>query len=262
MAEVSKHAPGAFCWAELGTTDSAGAKKFYSGLLGWTALDNPVGPDMVYTMLQIRGKNVGALYQMGKDQKGMPPCWSSYVTVANADQSAQRAKDLGATLMMEPFDVMDVGRMAVIQDPTGAVFSIWQPKKHIGAELVGEPGTSCWNELATRDAMRAEKFYTGLFGWGTHKMMTGADGKLEYTVFKNGESFAGGMMQMTAEWGEVPPHWLVYFAVSDCDKSADKAKSLGGKIIHPPTDIPNTGRFSVLQDPQGAVFAVIKLLNA
>jgi predicted enzyme related to lactoylglutathione lyase len=251
MPEVTKYEPGNFCWPELVTSDADGAKKFYGGLFGWAAEDSPAGPDMVYTMLKKKGRSVGALYRMRPEQKGMPPNWGVYIAVASADESARKAGAAGAKTFMAPFDVMDVGRMAVLQDPQGAVFSVWEARKHIGTELVGEPGTPCWAELDTNDPAAAEKFYTAVFPWKAKKSP-------EYTEWQLGDKSIGGMMKIPKEWGPVPPNWLVYFMVEDVDASTEKAKQLGASPMVPPTDIPNTGRFSVVKDPQGAVFAVFK----
>lgn len=258
MATTTQHAPGTFCWPELATTDQPGAKTFYTRLFGWEFTDSEMGPGEVYTMLKIGGRDVGALYNMRKEERehGVPPHWNSYVAVANADQSAAKAKSLGGTLMAEPFDVMDLGRMAIIQDPTGAMFCIWQAKKHTGAGVLGEVGSLCWTELMTTDAGKARPFYTGLFGW---KAEDKPMGPMTYTVFKNGEVPAGGMMQITKDMGPVPSNWMVYFDVSDCDATVAKATSLGAKVNVPPMDIPEVGRFAMLIDPQGAYFAVIKL---
>jgi predicted enzyme related to lactoylglutathione lyase len=143
MGERTEYTPGTFCWVELTTTDQSAAKSFYGGLLGWEANDRPVGDgDYVYSMMQVDGKNVGAIATQPDQQReaGVPPTWSSYVSVENADATAERAKELGATVHAPPFDVMDVGRMAVIQDPQGAMFELWQPKAHFGAALVNAPG--------------------------------------------------------------------------------------------------------------------------
>ena len=250
-----QHAPGSFCWAELATTDGPGAKKFYSELFGWEAHDSPVGPDMVYTMLKLNGKDIGALYQKGEMMKDVPTHWASYISVASADEIAAKAKSLGGTVMKEPFDVMDAGRMAVIIDPTGAAFCIWQPGKHTGFGVKGEPNSVSWNELLTTDTARAIDFYTKLFGWAadTH------GGPMPYTEFMNGAEHAGGMMQIAPHMGPVPPHWGIYFAVDDCDATFQKATSLGAQAFVPPMDIENVGRFSTISDPQGAVFSIIKL---
>lgn len=260
MQETPDYAPGTFCWVELGTTDSASAKKFYSGLFGWTTDDRPVGPGMVYTMLNLDGKGAGALYQMEPEKiaQDIPPHWLSYVLVKSADESAAKAKELGATLLATPFDVMTVGRMAIIQDPTGAVFALWEPKEHKGAGVVNVPNSFCWNELMTTDTKKDGEFYAGLFGWGKE---TQNFGSMEYTMFSNGERPAGGMLKITPEMGPIPPNWVVYFAVDDCDAKTQKAAELGGSVMKPPDDIPGIGRFSIVGDPQGAAFALIKLEN-
>ncbi|NJN96999.1 MAG: VOC family protein [Anaerolineales bacterium] len=258
MTEMTAYTPGTFCWIDLNTSDAAAAKKFYSELMGWQMVDLPMGPDMTYTMFQVDGKDVAGMSQQGPDEQGIPPHWNSYVSVANVEEIATRAKSLGGTVLAEPFDVMDSGRMVVIQDPTGAVVAGWQPQQHIGARLVNEPGALCWNELATRDSQNSSDFYTQLFGWTAQ---TQPMGETNYTVFNNGDNMNAGMIEMTAEWGDIPPHWMVYLTVTDCDASAEKVTALGGKVLVPPTDIPNMGRFAVVQDPQGAVFSFIKMDN-
>jgi len=206
-------------------------------------------------MLRLNGKDVGALYQKGETMKNVPTHWASYISVTSADETAAKAKALGGTVVQEPFDVMDVGRMAVITDPTGATFCIWQPKTHKGVGVKGEPNSLSWNELLTNDTARASDFYTKLFGWvdNTH------GDAVRYTEFMNGETHAGGMMQIQPQMGPIPPHWGIYFAVEDCDPTAQKAASLGAQLIVPPMDIENVGRFSTIRDPQGAVFSIIKL---
>jgi uncharacterized protein len=260
MPEVTGHAPGSFCWIELNTSDPAAAKKFYTGLFDWQTEDVPAGPDMVYTMLRIGGLEVGAMCGLQPDQKahGVPPHWMSYVSVESADAAAEKAASLGGTVLAGAFDVMDVGRMAIVQDPQGATFCVWQPKAHIGAKLVGENNTFGWDELWTTDTKKAAEFYTGLFGW-TAKASGASQAGSEYTEWQNGGQSIGGMMQIQPEMGPVPPNWLPYVMVADCNATADKAAASGGKLMVPPTDIPNVGRFSVIQDPQGAVFAIIKL---
>ena len=260
MQETAELGPGTFCWVELGTTDAEAAKKFYSGLFGWGFIDNPMGPEMVYTMLKLDGKDVGGLYHMPSEMtaQGVPAHWMSYVSVKSADEAAAKAKALGATLLKEPFDVGDVGRMSVIQDPTGACFAIWQAGTNSGAGIYNVPNTLCWNELATPDTAKAGEFYTGLFGWGKDvKEM----GEMTYTSFINVERPAGGMYKPTPERGEITPNWLAYFAVDDTDAKTSSAKDLGATIVVPPMDIPEVGRFAVFQDPQGAVFGIIKLLQ-
>lgn len=259
MATITQHAPGTFSWPELATLDQDGAKAFYTKLFGWEFNDSPMGPGEFYTMLKLGGRDLGALYSMRKEERAnhVPSHWNSYVAVASADQSAAKAKSLGGTVIMEPFDVMDAGRMAVIQDPTGAIFCVWEAKKHTGAGVLGENGSLCWTELMTGDAAKAKAFYTGLFGWAAEEKSMGPG--FTYTTFSNGGVPAGGMMQLTPEMAHIPPNWGVYFAVADTDATVARATSLGGKTITPATEVPGVGRFAILQDPQGAVFAVIKL---
>ncbi len=258
MAEVKKHDPGSLSWAELATTDPAGAKKFYTSLFGWGADDTPMGPgpDDVYTRVQLGGKDVGALYKMMAEQReqGVPPNWLPYVTVASADDAAKKVRELGGTVVAEPMDVMEYGRFAVLQDPTGGTIAVWQPKQHIGAQHVNEPGAFCWMELLTGDPEKAGKFYAGLFGWTPKNSNFDAS----YTEFWQGETPIGGMMKIKPEWGAMPANWGVYWQVKDVDESAAKARSLGAKVVVEPQDIPTVGRFSALQDPQGAAFSIFK----
>jgi predicted enzyme related to lactoylglutathione lyase len=197
---------------------------------------------------------------MGKemlDQK-IPPHWLSYVSVENADETAAKAGEFGATVQLEPFDVMDVGRMAMIEDPTGAFVAIWQPKNHKGAELRNEPVSLCWNELLTNDVDRASAFYAKLFGWNAlTQNMSGVD----YTSFMVDEqTAAGGTMEIRPEMGEgIPPNWFIYFAVDDCDETVRKVKASGGKVHKEPMTMEEVGRFAIIEDPQGAVCGVIKL---
>lgn len=252
MTEMTRYEPGTFCWVELATSDGSAAKSFYTNLFGWTANEIPIGEGSVYVMLQKSGKDVGALYE----NKNVPPNWLSYVAVASADETGEKAKSLGATIVATPFDVFDVGRMAVITDPQGATFALWQARKHIGAGVVGEPGALCWNELATRDKMAAADFYSKLFGWEPRHHDSGP---MPYTEFHRGERALGGMYTMPSQMEGVPPHWMVYFATDDCDATEGKARSLGGTSIVASMDIPDVGRFAAIRDPQGAVFSVIRL---
>lgn len=265
MAEFTSHAPGTFSWPELSTSDRQAGIAFYSGLFGWQADHRPAGPgpDDVYSMLLLRGKEVAAAAGQRPDerQNSVPPHWNMYVTVADADQTARRAAELGGTVIAGPFDAVDAGRMAVLQDPTGAVFLVWQAKRHIGAKLLFEPGALCWTELTTKDPAKAEAFYTALFGWVSKHSAPGAP--TDYTEFSVGGRPMVGMMAMPPGMPpEVPSYWMPYFQVADCDVSAAKATGLGGSVMIGPQDIPNTGRFAILKDPQDAMFAVFQLTGA
>ena len=257
MATYDTHKPGTFCWIELMTTDSDAAKKFYGGLLGWTFEDNPIGDGQVYTMAKINGKDAAGIFKMGGQFQGMPPNWGSYIAVEDADAMTKKAVANGAKAMKEPFDVMEVGRMAVLQDPSGAFFSIWQAKKHHGVGAKQENGALCWNELYSTNVDAAGKFYASTFGWTTKAIDMGPMGT--YTLFNrpgDDKNNAGGMMAMPPNMKGVPSNWVAYFAVTDCDASTKKATELGGKVLMQPMDIPNIGRFSIVADPQGAAFAL------
>jgi predicted enzyme related to lactoylglutathione lyase len=259
VAEFSSHVPGTFSWAELATTDQKSGVAFYRDLFGWGINEQPIGPEETYTMFQLRGKEVAAAYTMRPEerQSGAPPHWNLYVTVANVDESAKRAEGLGAKIFAPPFDVMDVGRMAIVQDPTGAVFCLWQAKLHIGAKILAEPGALVWSELTTRDTKAAEAFYTALFGWTAKHSAPSA--VMNYTEFQNQGKSSVGMMEMPSQMPpHVPSYWMPYFQVADCDASAARAKQLGGSVMVGPQDIPNTGRFAIIKDGQGAMFAVYK----
>ena len=257
MADVSSHAPGTFCWPELATTDQKAAVAFYRALFDWEVNEQPMGPTETYSLFRMRGVDVAAGCSLPAEQRqhGVPAHWNAYVAVANADESAARARALGATVLAGPFDVMDAGRMAVLQDPTGAVFQVWQASRTIGVRILNEPGALCWTELATRDTKAATAFYTALFGW-TAKV-GGAGTPMEYTEFLNQGTPGVGMMAMPDMVpSDVPAYWMPYFQVVNCDTSAERARTLGATLLLDPTDIPNTGRFSVVRDPQGAAFAV------
>jgi uncharacterized protein len=248
MGERTSHSPGTFSWTDLATTDTDAAKRFYTGLFGWDIDDRPIPGDGVYTMLLRDGKEVAALFE---GQEGMPTAWSSYVTVESADATAAKAADLGGTPMGDPFDVMDAGRMAVVQDPTGAVVSVWESRGSIGAQLVNVPGAITLNQLNTPDPESAQRFYEGLFGWRTEEM---PGGDQPYWGIYNGDRMNGGMMQIPSD-PPVPPHWLVYFGTDDVDADAARIADEGGQVIVPPVDVPG-GRILVAQDPQGAVFGL------
>jgi len=259
VAEFSSHKPGTFSWPELSTTDQKGGVAFYRALFGWDLNEQPMGPGDTYSIFQMRGKPVGAAYTMRPDERnmGIPPHWNSYVTVANVDESAKKAASLGGKVLAPPFDVMDAGRMAVIQDPTGAVFQVWTPKRSIGAEILGESGALCWTELTTSDPKAAEAFYTALFGWVPKHGGVGTP--MEYTEFSVDGTPSIGMMKKPEHMpAHIPSYWMPYFQVAGCDASTEKAKGLGGKVMVGPQDIPNTGRFSIVNDPQGAMFALFE----
>lgn len=254
MSKIDSYAPGSFCWAELATSDAPAAKKFYGEMFGWTSVDMPM-PEGVYTLFQSGGNDAAALYT---PRPGVSIHWGVYFSVASADESAAKVEPLGGKVIAGPFDAHDAGRMAVVQDPQGAMFSLWQAKRQIGATHGGPLGQVVWPELATPDATGAAAFYTALFGWKTQPETGVAEA--QYTEWINGAAHIGGLLPMKGEqWKGVPPYWGMYVTVADCDERTARAGELGGKVCVPPTDIPNTGRFSAIADPQGAMFNIIQM---
>jgi len=258
MTTRTEYAHGEFSWVDLATTDPAAAKSFYGSLFGWLFEDMPAGPDMIYTMAKLKNQYVSALYALDKERqsRGVPPHWLPYINVRNADEIARKAAQNGGKVLMGPFDVFDAGRQVSLQDPTGAYFSTWQAKRHIGAGIINEPGAMCWNELTTPNVDAAGRFYRTTFDWSAEAVDMGPG--MTYTIFKAGTTQVGGMAERPPQMKDVPPQWLTYFAVTDCDTAAKKVTELGGKVLRAPEDIPNIGRFAVCQDGQGAAFALFK----
>lgn len=244
-------------WVELATSDQAAAKAFYGSLFGWNANDVPIGPGEYYTIFRLEGRDTAAAYTLNPAKMaGVPPHWMLYISVADADQAAARAAAIGGKVLDPPFDVFDAGRMAVVQDPTGAVFCLWQPKRNQGVGLSGVDGTLCWADLMTTDSARARQFYAELFGW---EISTAPNDPSGYLHLKNGETFIGGIPPVGPQKG-VPSHWLLYFLASDCDGAAAKATAAGAKIFYGPATMEGVGRWAVVADPQGAVFAIFQPL--
>jgi predicted enzyme related to lactoylglutathione lyase len=253
MAERTEYTPGTFSWTDLSTTDQDAAKRFYADLFGWTYTDNPVGENSFYSMAGIGDKHVAAIATQPQQQldAGVPPSWNSYITVQSADETLARARELGATVHADAFDVMEAGRMGVIQDPQGAYVLVWEPKAHLGAGLVNAPGALSWNELSTSDMDGSTSFYSDLFGW----TVTPVEGmETPYSAIKNSADHSNGGIRPTMP-PDSPPFWLVYFAVEDLDRTLTKVGELGGNVILGSTDI-GLAKIGVVQDPQGAVFAL------
>jgi predicted enzyme related to lactoylglutathione lyase len=253
MGQRTQYTPGTFSWTDLNTTDQEAAKTFYSALFGWEVTDMPAGEGVMYSMAAIDGTWVAAISPQPVQQRdaGVPPSWNSYITVTSAEETAALAQELGATVHAPPFDVMQAGRMAVVQDPQGAWFLLWEPKDHIGAGLVNAPGALAWNELGSPDPEGSAKFYGDLLGWTTTSM-EGADPP--YLVVSNADGHSNGGIRPPAPPG-TPPFWLVYFATADIEAGVAKVGELGGSVLVPPTDI-GIAKIAVVQDPQGAVFAL------
>ena len=282
MLERDGYPAGVPCWVDTGQPDPEAAVEFYGGLFGWEFEDRmPADSPGRYFVAQLRGRDVAAV---GSQPEQAPPTpgWNTYVWVDSADDATAKVKAAGGNALMEPFDVLDAGRMAVLTDPEGAVFCVWQAKEHKGAQLVNEPGTWNFSELNTRDPEGAKAFYGTVFGWEAETLDYGdgqttmwrlpgygdflerRDPDLRRRMAADGapegfEDAVAWLIPMTSDQypDDVPPHWSVTFAVADADAVADRAAKLGGQVRVPPFDAPFV-RMTVVSDPQGAAFTASK----
>jgi predicted enzyme related to lactoylglutathione lyase len=244
--------PGVPNWVDLGTADLADATRFYTELFGWTA---HVSGEQYggYTIFNLRGRPVaGAGPLFGE---GQPTAWSAYVATDDADAVAARVEAAGGKVLVAPFDVMEQGRMSAFLDRTGAAFSVWEPGTMPGAEVFDVAGALTWLELATRDVEGSKAFYGSVFGWTARESpMMGPP----YQVWElNGQTVAGMLPMEGPGWpDDLSPHWMIYFAVDDCDDTAALARDLGGRVVGTPESLA-MGRYAVLQDPQGGTFSVL-----
>jgi predicted enzyme related to lactoylglutathione lyase len=261
MSERESYNPGEFCWVDLAVPDPQAAAPYYKDLVGW---DWEQGDPQFggYGMFTLGDSNVAGMGPTMSDEQ--PPAWSSYVSVEDADATAARIGEAGGSVLMDPMDIADAGRMAVCQDPQGAFFGLWQPGLTHGAQRVNEVGNWTWNQLATTDLEDAERFYSAVFGWklagpppegqpedGDYFMWHVADQRWE-------EGIAGGMRMESGRFPPgVPPHWMVYLAVEDADAAVATTREAGGQVMVEPTEIP-VGRLAVMTDPQGAALGVIE----
>jgi uncharacterized protein len=259
MTEMTTYAPGTPCWVDLGSPDIDASVGFYGELLGW---DVPVGENAEatggYRIATQRGRSAAGM--MPLMEEGQPSAWMTYISVADADATAEKVMSAGGQVIAEPMDVMDLGRMAVFADPTGAVLGIWQPASFPGAEIVNEPGSFTWNELNTRDPEAAKDFYAAVFGWSGRDLDMGNSAGT-YTVWRHpdrseDEDSIGGLLDQRGRVpDEVPPHWLTYFTIEDLDQSIVKAKGKGASVAFGPMDLPQ-GRLAVLTDPHDVAFGL------
>jgi predicted enzyme related to lactoylglutathione lyase len=277
VPERDGYIPGVPCWIDTSQPDPEAAAEFYGALFGWE-LEDVMPPDAPgqYFMARIRGKDVAGV---GSIPEGAPQMaiWNTYVWVDSADETASKVRDAGGSVMMEPFDVMDAGRMAVLTDPEGAVFFAWEARANKGSQIVNEHGSNNFNNLNTRDLERAKAFYGAVFGWETLELDRGAQmwtlpgygdhleelspglrkGMEEMGAPKGFEDVVAGVNEIRDDQPDTPAHWGLTFAVDDADAIAEKATELGGKVIAPPMDAPWV-RMTVIADPQGAMFTASK----
>jgi len=273
MPDRDGYIPGVPCWVDTSHPDPDAAVAFYSGLFGWE-FENVMPPEsgMKYFIARIRGGDVAAV---GGLPEGAPPraTWNTYIWVDSADDTAAKVRDAGGTVVTEPFDVMDSGRMAVITDPEGAAFCVWEARQHKGANIVNEHGSLNFNDLNTRDPERAKAFYGAVFGWQTLEMeggftawtLPGYGDHLERDnpdLRKNMaamnapagfEDVVASLIRLGDDRPDASSYWGLTFAVDDADAIADKAVQLGGTVVMPPFDAPWV-RMTVISDPQGAGF--------
>lgn len=249
------HIPGKFVWFEHLSSDIPRARKFYDALFGWHTESMPIGGQRYSMILNGDGTSSTGIGGYGAPA-GARPQWMSYLSVSDVDASYRAALEAGATSLSAPMDYGPVGRGAALADPTGAVFSIWKSAEGDRADAEKTPlGDWCWNELWTSDAPRALAFYERVFGYGHDAMDMGQMGT--YYMLKAGAVARAGLMQSVDR--AAPSMWLPYVAVAECDATAARARALGGQVLSPPEEIPNIGRFAILQDPLGAAIAVIRL---
>jgi predicted enzyme related to lactoylglutathione lyase len=272
MPERNGYIPGVPCWVDTSQPDPEAVLGFYSGLFGWE-FENmmPAGSQGEYFIGRIRGGDVAAVGSIPADA---PPTamWNTYIWVDSADETASKARDAGGGVAMAPFDVLDSGRMAVLTDPEGAAFCVWQANKHKGAQVVNEHGSLNFNGLATRDREGAKAFYGAVFGWTTLELpagvmwtLPGYGDHLEEASPGLREQMAGmgapegfidvvaALNPITDDDSDTPAHWSVTFAVDDAHATATKAGALGGEVVAGPFDAP-WSRMAVIKDPQGATF--------
>jgi hypothetical protein len=278
MLERDGYLPGVPCWVDTSQPDPEGAVAFYRGLFGWEFEDAmPAGSAAHYFLARLRGGDVAAV---GSNPENGPrtAVWNTYIWVDSADAAVAKVRDAGGRVVTEPFDVMDAGRMAVVTDPEGAAFCVWQAMRHKGARIVNEPGSLNFNSLNTRDAEGAKSFYGSVFGWDTLRVGGGvemwrlagygdflaqSDPELRQRQADSGaapEGFADVVATLNPiadDQPEASPHWSVTFAVDDADATARRAAELGGRVEVPPFDAPWV-RMTVITDPQGAMFTASK----
>ncbi|HEV2891777.1 MAG TPA: VOC family protein [Frankiaceae bacterium] len=253
MTEKSGYAQGEPSWVDVSSSDVPATRTFYATLLGWRADDVPMDDAGGYGMFTLDGRYVGGY---GPAQMPGATAWSVYFATDDLDAMLDTVRGAGGTVVAGPVDVYTSGRMAVLQDPAGAFFSLWEAGDHKGAQVQDEAGALTWVELTTTDVEGAKRFYGEVFGWGEETSEAG--GPMPYTEFKQGGRSVAGMMAKSPDMpADVPPYWMPYFQPADIDKLVGEAAALGATVMVPPSPIPG-GTFAILRDPQGAAFGLFK----
>jgi uncharacterized protein len=251
--ERAHHEPGTFCWAGLASSDPSDANAFYANLFGWQSEDLPAGDFGTYMALRCNGREVGILYRQTREARAAraAPHWTAYVSVEDADASALLVRELGGAVLRDPLDLADAGRVAAVRDPLGAIFSLWQPRAHAGAEVIDDIGALSWHELVTPDVERAKSFYAALFGW---KYQAGPSRR---TTIMNAGSRIGTMREDSQPEGASASAWTSHFGVVSAQDAERAAERNGGRTMTAAADSP-IGRTALLADGQGATFAVLE----
>jgi predicted enzyme related to lactoylglutathione lyase len=254
---MERIAPGEFCWVELATPDRAAALAFYAGLFGWSAVEQVMelaGRTFTYSLVRLGDRFVGSVYELLAEQRerGVAPHWLPYVAVESADQSVRKAEELGAACLVDPVDLLQAGRVSVLEDPSGANFAVWQGRNLLGFQVRDEPGSPCWFELVTSDVERAVGFYDALFGWGRRASKGPLDPVL---LARNGHPIAGA--RRLPAGGDARPRWTTHFAVADCDASRERILGSGGSAE--PAQAHRAGRAAAVTDVHGAPFSIVAM---
>ncbi len=259
MPQFTSHAPGSPCWVDLMSPDVDGSKAFYRAVFGWDLEDQLDDEgNRIYVMARQNGLNVCGIGGQPPGTEGMPPVWNTYIAVRDPRATADAVAANGGSVVMPPMEVMDAGEMGVFSDPTGAVFSVWRPIEHTGAQICNEPDTWAWNELMSRDIATAREFYTKVFGWTYELMDMGEMG--QYGVIEGGDNGGlGGTMAMPADVPPmVPNHWAVYFTVASMSATLDRVRAAGGTVAQGPFPAEGVGMVAVLHDPAGGSFCLLE----
>jgi len=254
---------GLISWTDISLPDPEKGKAFYTQLFGWRAKDQfDHDGNYIYTMFSIDGKSTAGMGPMPPEMQetGFPPMWQTYIAVDDVDDAVAKVTEHGGSVVMPTMQIFDSGRMAVVAEPGGAVASFWEAAGHVGSEVFNQPGAMTWNELNTRDSQASRDFWGAVLGW-TFTPMEGMD---YYVIMcpgdheaRAGDGANGGVLQMDENWpAEIPPHWMVYFWVSDTDATIEKLQELGGTVSVPPFDT-GAGRVAVVGDDQGGTFSII-----
>jgi predicted enzyme related to lactoylglutathione lyase len=245
------------CWADLSAKDMRAAASWYGTLLGWSSVDIDVGPEGRAVLLELDGKRVASMSQASSEPGGpIPPsCWVSYVAVASAQESTRTALAAGATVLVPPFDVLDLGREAILRDPVGALISLWEPRAHRGADLRGVPGSMCSHELVTSDVERAAAFYRALAGWDIDVDHSGGEAR---ATIRSGGRCVGGISCPDGGLASLGTTWLIGLGVRDCGAAAQVVEELRGTVIRPCAAYHLGGVWAWVRDDMGAAFAMVQ----